>query len=396
MLRKIAVGLCVVGGCCKPFISHSQADIIGREYNPIRIGAPFLSITPDSRSAGMGDQGVATRPDNYSQYWNAAKYPFNEAQMGASFTYTPWLKNLISGVSLNNLSGYYRIDQMQSVSASFRYFSLGSVEFKDDQNVLQKSFSPNEMALDFGYARKFSDMLASSVSFRYFSSNISGGYTQGAVETKAASSFAADIALYFQQELRSGYNNNEVAAGLSITNIGPKIAYSKDQGSKAFIPTTLRAGVRYSTEADRIHLFSFSAELSKLLVPTPKYDEAGANLNADKTVIESIFTSFADAPGGFSEELQEFTLSLGGEYTYNKMLSFRTGLFNESKNKGNRKFLSFGFGLNYSAFVLDFAYLVPTANGANSPLANTFRISIGTELGKDKYGSRGRSRHRRR
>lgn len=390
MFKELAVGLCVVGGCLCSTLGYSQTDIIGREYNPIKVGVAFLSITPDSRAAGYGDQGVASIADNNAQFWNPAKYPFHEAKGGASFTYTPWLKNLISGISLNYLAGFYKIDQVQAVSASLRYFALGKIEFKDESNMLQKQFSPNELAFDAAYSRMFSNEISSAIAFRYLRSDITGN----SLETKTASSFAADIALYYQKELRRGYNKNEIALGASITNIGSKIAYSNDANNKAFIPTTLRIGGRYTAEADRKHLFSIMLEISKLLVPTPKYDENNQNLSANKSVIEGLFSSFGDAPNGFKEELQETMLSAGAEYTYNSAISLRAGLFNESKNKGNRKFFTFGGGIKYSAFILDFAYLVPTANGANNPLANTFRITIGTELGKDKYGRRSSSRRR--
>lgn len=395
MYKVLAVGLCVMGGCLCSTLGFSQTDIIGREYNPIRVGAAFLAITPDARAAGYGDQGVATIADNNSQFWNPAKYPFQESKGGASLTYTPWLKNIINGISLNYLAGFYKLDQVQSVSASLRYFALGSVEFKDGSNTLQKQYSPNELSFDMAYARKFSDNLSAAVAFRYLRSDITGGFSQNAVETKTASTFAADMGLYYQRQLGRGYGRKEVALGASITNLGPKISYSDDAGNKAFIPTMLRVGGRYTAEANRIHLFSFMLEAAKLLVPTPKYDENNKNLNGNKSVMSAIFSSFGDAPGGFREELQEVTFAAGAEYTYNNMISFRAGMFNESQNKGNRKFYSFGGGIKFSAFLFDFSYLVPTANGANNPLANTFRITVGTELGKEnKYNRRSTSRRR--
>ena len=393
MLRKFAVGVCVVGGVLSTNLGFSQSDIIGREFNPIRVAAPFLTITPDSRAAGYGDQGVASGADNNSQYWNPAKYIFADPKMGVSFSYTPWLRNIINGISLSNLAGYYKIDENQSISASLRYFSLGEVEFTDNSNTLQKQFKPNEFAFDAAYTRRLNDILSSAIGFRYISSNLTGGYAQNAVETKKASSFAADLSLYLEKPVRMGYNDAEVAFGMSISNIGSKVSYSDNENAKSFLPTTLRIGGRYSLIANRMHKITGLVETSKLLVPTPKYDEQGNNLNANKGVVSSIFSSFGDAPGGMKEELNEFTFSLGAEYTFNNTFSLRVGTFNESKNKGNRKFFTVGGGLKYNLLVLDVAYLVPTSNSANNPLANTFRITIGTELGQDRYSksSRGRS-----
>jgi len=387
MLRKFAVGVCVMGGILFTSSVFAQSDVLDQEFNPIRVAAPFLTITPDSRAAGYGDQGVASSPDNNSQYWNPAKYIFAETKGGFSFTYTPWLKNIINGVSLSNIAGYYRIDESQSISASLRYFSLGEVEFTDNTNTLQKQFKPNEFAFDGAYSRRLNDMLSSAISFRYISSNLTGGYTQDAVETKKASSFAADISLYYSQAL-GRYNDGDVAFGLSISNIGSKVAYSNNENAKSFLPTTLRIGGRYTATASRIHRISGLVEVAKLLVPTPKYDEQGTNINGDKDVLGGIFSSFSDMPGGFS-------FSLGAEYSFNNLLSIRAGSFSESKSKGDRKFFTVGGGLKYNLFVLDVSYLIPTSNnGTSNPLANTFRISIGTELGQDKYSRNSRSRGR--
>lgn len=394
MLRKFTVGVCVMGGIFCGKLAYSQSDIIGREFNPIRVAAPFLTITPDSRAAGYGDQGVASSADNNSQYWNPAKYIFTETKGGVSVTYTPWLKNIINGISLSNIAGYYKVDNNQSISASLRYFSLGEVEFTDNSNTLQKQFKPNELALDAAYSRRLNDFLSSAIGFRYISSNLTGGYALDAVETKKASSFAADISLYLEKPLRMGYNDAEAAFGMSISNIGSKVSYSNNVNSKSFLPTTLRIGGRYSIVANRTHKISVLIETSKLLVPTPKYDEQGNNLNANKSVVSSIFSSFGDAPGGMKEEFNEFTFSIGAEYTFNNTFSLRAGSFTESKNKGNRKFFTVGGGLKYNLLVLDIAYLIPTVNSAANPLSNTFRISIGTELGQDRRSRSSRSRGR--
>jgi hypothetical protein len=394
MLRKFAVGICFIGGILSTNQGFSQSDIIGREYNPIRVAAPFLTITPDSRAAGYGDQGVASSADNNSQYWNPAKYIFADSKGGFSLSYTPWLKNIINGISLSNLAGYYKVDDNQSLSTSLRYFSLGEVEFTDNSNTLQKQFKPNEFAFDAAYTRRLNDVLSSAIGFRYISSNLTGGYIQDAVETTKASSFAADISLYLEKQVRMGYNDAEVAFGMSIANIGSKVSYSDNENSKSYLPTTLRIGGRYSLTASQMHKVTALVETSKLLVPTPKYDEQGNNLNANESVVSSIFSSFGDASGGVKEELNEFTLSLGAEYTFNNTFSLRVGSFNESKNKGNRKFFTIGGGLKYNLLILDVAYLVPTSNSANNPLANTFRITIGAELGQDMYGKNSRSRGR--
>lgn len=395
MLRDIAVGLCVVGGLLFSNLCYSQSDIIGREFNPIRVAAPFLTIAPDSRAAGYGDQGVASAPDNSSQFWNPAKYMFTNTKGGVSLSYTPWLNNVISGISLNYLSGYVKFGDKQAISASIRYFALGDVELTDNSNTPQKQFKPNEFAIDAAYSRKLSDALSTAIAFRYISSNISDGLVQNTIETKKGSSVAADIALYYSKPIRLGYNDAELAFGLSISNIGSKISYSNDPNNKSFLPTMLRFGGRYTVTTNRVHKLSGLLEVSKLLVPTPKYDENGTNINASKTTLSGIFGSFMDAPNGMKEELQEVMFSIGADYCFNNTFSVRAGTFIESKNKGNRNYFTVGTGLKLNLFVVDVAYLIPSTNGADSPLAKTFRITVGAEFGQDKYGRSSRGGRKR-
>lgn len=353
------------------FLVFSSTSIFAQEAP--KVGAPFLKIAPDARSAGYGDQGAATVPDNNSQFWNPAKYIFSDYKTGASYTFTPWLRNSADDMNLHFLSGFYKIDDRQAVSASLRYFSLGSIPFTDISGNLMQDVKANEFAIDVAYSRKFSENLSSSVAFRYIRSDLTGSSNE---QYKAGSVFAADVALYYQKKLEI----NEIAFGVNISNLGPKISYSTD-GEKSFIPTNLRLGARYTFNLNEQNKLSLLAETSKLLVPTPNIKN-GIDKNADKTVLEGIFSSFGDAPGGFSEEMKEFVYSLGAEYTYAKTVSLRTGYFHEAETKGNRKYFTFGLGANYKSFIFDVAYLVPTSSGNNSPLANTLRFSVGFKLDK--------------
>lgn len=358
------------------FLVLSSTGIFAQD-NQVKIGAPFLIIAPDARSAGYGDQGAATSADNNSQFWNPAKYIFSGSSTGASYTFTPWLKNSADDINLHFLSGFYKIGDKQAVSASLRYFSLGTIPFTDISGNKTGEFGANEFALDAAYSRKLSENLSAAVSFRYLRSDLTGNNASTSTyETKAASTFAADIALYYQRKLEV----NEVAFGVNISNLGTKISYS-DNGEKSFIPSNLRLGARYTFNISELHKLSLLAETSKLLVPTPKY-ENGVDKNADKTVLEGIFTSFGDAPGGFKEEMKEFVYSLGAEYTYAKTISLRSGYFHEAQSKGNRKYFTFGLGANYKSFIFDIAYLVPTNSGSNNPLDNTLRFSVGFQMGK--------------
>ncbi|WP_319592157.1 type IX secretion system outer membrane channel protein PorV [uncultured Draconibacterium sp.] len=354
--------------------------------NTITTAVPFLAITPDSRAGGMGDAGVGTTADVNSQHWNPAKYVFMDSEMGVGLSYSPWLRNLVDDINLAYLTGYKKLDDVQSVSASLRYFALGDIVFTSDQGVFMGQQSPNEFAIDFAYSRLLSDVFSGAVAVRYIRSDLTGGQLVNGVETNAGNSFAADVAFYYYNEFRAGRQDNIFAAGINIQNIGSKISYTEGE-VKDFIPTTLKLGASYTMELDDYNSFSFAVEANKLLVPTPPVDSTGygdgdviwsGGINSDIGVIEGIFKSFGDAPGGLSEEFKEITWSVGVEYWYNKQFALRAGYFYENENKGNRQFITAGAGLKMNVFALDFSYLLPTQR--NHPLENTLRFTLAFDI----------------
>lgn len=362
-----------------PGKSFGQSTTTGA--NVVSTAVPFLTIAPDSRAGAMGDAGVATSPDMNSQHWNPAKYAFIESEMGAALSYSPWLRNLVSDINLAYLAAFKRLDDEQVVSASLRYFSLGGITFRNEYGELQGQQNPNEFAVDAAYTRLLSEKFSGSVALRYIRSDLTGGMLVGGVESHAGTSFAADIAFYYRNEMRRRRKNSVFSAGINISNIGNKISYT-DGETKDFIPTNLRLGVAYETEVDEYNSFGFAFDINKLLVPSPNTraisDQNGVIVdpayNADQSVISGIFSSFTDAPGGFKEEMQEITLSLGVEYWYQKQFALRAGYFYENQNKGNRKYLTAGAGFKLNVFTLDFSYLLPTER--NNPLENTLRFSL--------------------
>ncbi len=370
----------------------------------ITTAVPFLMIGPDGRAGGMGDGGVATSPDANSMHWNSAKYAFIKDQNGFSISYTPWLRNLVNDINLAYVSFYHRLDDKQTVAASLRYFSLGEIQFTDNQGYPLGTYKPNEFAISGSYARKLSDYLALSVDGRFIYSNLTAGIATGGVESTAGTSVAADIGLYWQKDVNWFRNNNaQFAWGVFISNIGSKISYSKSNIQKDFIPTNLRFGSRLTVEMDRYNKISFDIDINKLLVPTPPIyarDSLGNPvLNPDGTykifkgmnpnvgVVKGMVQSWYDAPGGFKEELDEFNFSIGAEYWYNNLLAIRAGYFYENKNKGDRQYVTLGVGLRYNVFGLDFSYLIPTVSQQN-PLEKTLRFSLLFNFGNNKYGRR--------
>jgi hypothetical protein len=351
------------------------------QLNAIQTVVPFLTIAPDSRAGGMGDAGVATSPDVYSMHWNPAKFAFIDGESGVGLSYSPWLRNLVPDINIAYLSGYKRIDTKQVLSASLIYSSLGAVPFTDDFGNLERTFNPNEFAIDAGYSRLFTDHLSGGIAFRFIYSNLTGGSYAGGVATKPGTSFAADISGYYHKDMSIMDKDGELAFGLAFTNIGAKMSYSDSQTSD-FIPMNMRIGTSATVELDAYNKITATIDLNKLLVPTPPLYDSTRQIIAGKdpnvAVPVAIFQSFYDAPGGFKEELHEITYSYGLEYWYNNQFAIRGGYFHENETKGNRKYFTAGAGFRLKGFTLDFSYLMPQTQ--NHPLARTLRFSLSFDL----------------
>lgn len=352
------------------FSSFAQANLIGQDSTKsvITTAVPFLTITPDSRAAGMGDAGVATSPDANSAHWNSAKLAFIDKSYGVSGSYTPWLGKIINDMSIFYLTGFYKITREQTVAASMKYFDLGEIQFNNGpgiNNILGR-FNPREFAFDVTYSRLLTEQLSIGGALRYIHSNLTGAFSSGGVDARPGNSVAVDAGIYYTKPLIS--KNSALSLGATITNIGSKISYS-DANNKDFIPTNLRLGGSYKTELDAFNSLTFALDVNKLLVPSPTPD------SQNKALLSGIFGSFTDASGGFSEEIREFSLSSGIEYWYNETFAGRLGYFLEAKDKGNRKYLTAGVGAKIQKFAIDIAYLVPTNKNENA-LAETLRFTI--------------------
>lgn len=357
------------------------------EYNVIPTAVPALMIAPDARSAGMGDLGVSTSPDVYSMHWNPAKYAFIEDDFSLGLAYTPWLRKLVPDMNIAYLAVSKRVSSKSTVAGSLLYFNLGDINFRGDDNQDLGTYRPNEFAIDLCYSRKLGDYLSAAVAARYIRSDL----TQGVGNyQKAAWSVAADVGVYYQRPVYMGSVDGEFSWGVAITNMGSKMNYSKANTKSDFIPTNLRLGPSLKINIDEFNSVAFSVDVNKLLVPTPPiYDTNGVDIlkgkNPDVSMIQGMIQSFYDAPGGFSEEMKEFTLSVGAEYWYNKVFAVRAGFFHEAKMKGNRRYLTFGAGLRYNVFALDVSYLVPVNNNATSgvnPLEGTLRFNLTFNINK--------------
>lgn len=370
----------------------------GTIINPITTAVPFLGISPDARSGGMGDLGVATRPDNASMHWNLAKAPFQERATSIGISYSPWLRSLIPDVNLAYLTFSQKIKDFGAFSASLKYFSLGNVTFTDVSGGTIGTYNPNEFSLDAGYSMKLIDKLSMAVAFRFIYSNLTLGQSVGGQATKPGLAGAGDISLYYEnKDWKIGKMPVTFRWGTAFTNLGSKIRYT--QNSRAdFIPMNLRFGPSLEMQLDKegLHSLMVAVEINKLLVPTnPSYERDSSGFvivdpqgnpvvqygqSPNKGVLAGIFTSFADAPGGVREEFHEYNISFGMEYWYNRLFALRAGYFNEARQKGNRKYVTLGLGLRYSVFGFDFSYLVPVVS--RNPLENTLRFTLSFDFDK--------------
>lgn len=354
--------------------SYAQSN----QINVVTSAVPFLRITPDARSGGMGDAAIAVSPDANASFSNVAKTAFNSSKTGLAINYVPWLRDLaVNDVYLASLSGFYKLDDDQALSASLRYFSLGNIEFTDNSGNYLSTYRPREFAFDAAYSRKLSSKNSLGIALRYINSSLAkGSYGTSTTVYKAGSAVAGDLHFYHNGAKENGQGFNW---GVTLSNLGSKISYTSDANQKDYIPANLGIGGAYTKVFDESNKITFAADIHKLLVPTPPSvgDSAGLAKYRSQGVVSSWFKSFGDAPGKISEELEEINFALGMEYWYNNQFAFRAGYFYENPNKGNRKFFSIGAGLKYNVFGLNFAYLFPSGSGVNrNPLSNTYRFGL--------------------
>ena len=363
------------------FTASAQDESKTTMFNPVEHAVISQTIAPDARAAGMGDVGAATDPDVNSQYWNPAKYPFCISRAGIALNYTPWLRQLVNDIDLAYLSGYYRIGDYSAISGSLRYFSLGEVFTSDGSDMTVK---PYEMSLDAAYSMMLSENFSMAAALRWIYSDLRYDYSE---DSKPASAFAADLAMYYNKYLMLGSRESQLALGLNISNIGSKISFYGDDESQ-FLPANLRLGASLMIPVDEYNRFTLTADANKLLVPTvPAQEEGESNTDyqdrvrheySDISAISGVFKSFSDAPGGFKEEMEEIQWSVGAEYIYHDQFSLRAGYHHQAESKGNLKYFTIGGGFRMNVFSLDVGYVISTAR--SNPLDQTLRFTLAFDM----------------
>ncbi|OGX84291.1 type IX secretion system outer membrane channel protein PorV [Hymenobacter glacialis] len=379
--------LAMLGGLLA-FAATAQAQ--NQNQATITTAVPILTLAPDARSSALGDAGVATSPDANASYFNPGKLGFVPYKYSVAASYSPWLRNITDDMSISYLSGYGKVGQRSAIGASLMYFDLGTIDYRTPNNLPFGSFSPKEYAFALSYGQALTDNFGVGVSARYIRSNLVGAINGN--DAQPGNAAAVDLGAYYNKDLSVGTGLYNLALGASITNIGNKITYT-DPNNPSFLPTTLKLGTAITREIDQFNKITLVFDASKLLVPSPYYEEgvpandprvvAENRSRNDQPLVKALFTSFGDAPGGFKEELREINLSTGLEYNYNDLLYARGGYFYEAPDKGDRQYVSLGLGVRYQVFGIDGTYLVPTGDGSkNNPLAQTIRVSLHFNLNK--------------
>jgi hypothetical protein len=374
-----AQGNCTLGPDGVTFINVDGSPCV----NTVATAVPFLRIVADARSGAMGDVGIAVSADPNAMHFNASKLVLAEEDLAVSATYTPWLRSLgLNDVYLAYLTGYKKLDDLQAIGFGLRYFSLGSIQFTDVNGEALVTGRPNEFEVALAYSRKLSDNFTAGLTGKFIYSNLAAGQQlDGGDVIEAGIAGAADVSFTYQTELKSSsLEESNLMIGVAVTNIGSKITYTRNV-DRDFLPANLGVGAAWTMAFDEFNTLTIAADVNKLLVPTPcQGDGCIDDTRNDQSPVSAIFSSFGDAPEGFSEELKEFTQSFGLEYWYDQQFAVRAGYFNEHSQKGGRKYLTLGMGLKYNIFGMNFSYLVPTTNQRN-PLDNTLRFSLLFDFG---------------
>jgi hypothetical protein len=317
-MKKVSLLLLIGAAASASTAQISKSDLAG-QLNTVTTMVPFLTITPDSRSAGLGDAGVALfSPDANSVSWNMSNLVNADKKSGFALSYAPWLRQLVSDVG-------------------FRYFSLGNINFTDFEGNPIGNFNPNEFSVEGGYGTRFSKKFSMGVNLRFIYSNIAGNRVINGANTKAGVSGAGDVNLLYKTKIKmQGGKSSDFNFGVNIQNIGAKMTYTTRE-QRDFIPTNLKLGAGWKYEIDQYNKIGVYADVNKLLVPTRPfylvgYDGSDSAINGVRqyigndpnvSVIQGMIQSFYDAPGGMTEELNEWTGSFGTEYWYDNKFAAR-------------------------------------------------------------------------
>lgn len=297
---------------------------------------PFLKITPDARSAGMGETGAAFADGAFAFFHNAAAGLFNERKSEIAYAYTPWMRDKVSGSALHTVGGYFKLGNKQGVFAGFRHFSYAAIDITDENGNVTDDFTPRDWALDVGYARKITKDLSMSLTFRYISSDM--GKFDGA---DVAHACAFDLGLYYRHRA-TFLDSASWTVGLQLSNVGSRIKYV----STAYdLPGKVNLGSSLQMPFSQDHKLRCALDFAYQFLP-----------------------SGSDAWG----------IAFGTEYLFLQHFALRGGYHWGDKDKGEKSFGTLGCGIAFYHLQGDFSWLLA---GSDNVLRNTYRFTLGVDLG---------------
>lgn len=347
--------------------------------------ALFLRIEPDSRSAGMGNAGVAVADNANAMFWNPAGLAFQEStQLG--ITHANWLPEFDAGLFYEYLVGTYHVDGIGTFGGNVTFLNLGELERRDGEGNILGTSRSFELAVSGSYGFKVSERLGLGVSLRGIYSKLTDPTSELGIDDGAASTVAADIStLYRTAPFQLAGTQTTFSAGANLANMGGMMVYNEDEQP---LPMNIRLGYAFTFDFDEYNSLTFANDFNKELVSVDRTiirnNEGGIEeVRTDPDPFyKAIFSSWDTArgqegPDGEATELgllQQFTIGTGLEYWYSDLFALRTGYFYEDPNNGNREFLNFGAGFRYNVIGVDISYIYTLEE--DNPLANTLRFSL--------------------
>ncbi len=363
--------------------------IFAQTPNPIITAFPSLWIANSSRGLAMGDCGIASATDNQQLFYNAAKTAFTQNFHQVGISYTPWLAAISNDSRFMNVNYLANTSNSSAFGISLSYLRLGEMSTRDNNGAVIAQFKSSEFSILGSYALQLSSNASFAVGLRFLASQPGQSYDPVNFTSSQKSIFTASADISYYKRLNLG-EGNTLEIGTAVTNIGPKVTMQGGD-QKTFLPTNLGIGVSYCSDNPNTNSqFTLALDANKLLVPTPPVYDASGNITAGKdpnrSVLNALFSSFSDAPGGFAEELREITINAGAEFAFDKQFFLRGGLSLENKLKGNRKFAALGVGykttINDQSWGLDFHYLIPMSTlTAVSPFQNSWGFTLKFSIG---------------
>jgi type IX secretion system protein PorV len=342
---------------------------------------PFLLIAPGARAGGMGEAGVALATDATAIFWNPAglAFQFEDPEVDyrgeASFMHVNWLPQFnFSDLFYDFLAARYYVDEIDGmVGFGLTYLNLGENVWTDEQGNEKGTFDSKEYAVTLGYATKLEDNLGLGLNLKLIRSELVPSNVTVGAENRGgnATSFAVDVGVLWTPAYE--FLENRLNVGANLANFGPEVTYiNEDQADP--LPTNLRLGFAYKVLDDEFNRITIVYDANRELVYRTPSDTT-KDIQPDG-VFKAVFYS-SWVKGSISERLNKFTHSLGLEYWYGNLIALRAGYFYEHPDYGDRNFLTFGGGIKYDIFGIDFGYI---SAEEDHPLSDTMRFSVSVQF----------------